>query len=97
MFYATARHGAANVVRLHEPEEILSHINEKPGAFLLVDTRFADRVLDHLPSTHTVLETTAGMPGGKSLVLIGPARQLANDHQPYHQATAHRGPPIRPL
>ena len=97
VFYATARHGAANVVRLDEPEEILSHINEKPGAFLLVDPRFADRVLDHLPSTHAVLETTAGMPGGKSLVLIGPASQLANDHQPDHQATAHRGPPIRPL
>jgi 4-amino-4-deoxy-L-arabinose transferase-like glycosyltransferase len=93
VFYATARHGADRVVRLEEPEDILSHLEAKPEAFLLVDPRFADRVLAQLPRSHRVLGTTASVPGGKQLMLIGPhhdARQTIDRlSSRTHAAPAH--------
>jgi len=97
VFYTTARSGAANVQRLDEPEQMLSHLDEKPEAYLLVDPRFAERVLEQLPATHAVLGTTSSLPGGKRLMLIGPHAQLADDRQPPHQTTAQIGRPTRPL
>lgn len=97
VFYATARHGAANVARLDEPEQILGHLAENPKAFLLVDPRFVDRVLDQLPQSHGVLETTACLPGGKSLMLIGPRYQLVTRSRPSHQSTAQHRQTPRPL
>jgi len=97
VFYATARQGADRVVSLSEPEEILSYLAEKPRAFLLVDPRFAERVLDQLPSNHAVLGSTASMPGAKQLMLIGPTARLAADREPDHVTTAHHAPPVRPL
>ena len=92
VFYATARHGADRVMRLEEPEDILTHLNAKPASFLLVDPRFADRVLAQLPPSHRVLGTTASMPGGKQLMLIGPHHDTL---QPFDRlsTTAHALPP----
>jgi len=95
VFYATASQGAERVVSLDEPEEILGHLRGKPKAFLLVDPRFADRVLDQLPATHAILGTTASMPGGKRLMLIGPQHPLAGP-PPTHRLTASNSRPVRP-
>jgi 4-amino-4-deoxy-L-arabinose transferase-like glycosyltransferase len=97
VFYATARHGASNVARLDEPEQILSHIATHPEAYLLVDPRFADPMLDQLPHSHRVLETTASMPGGKSLMLIGPSLPMPQGPRPNQEATAQNGLSIEQL
>lgn len=96
VFYATARQGADRVVSLDEPEEILGHLRAKPTAFLLVDPRFADRVLHRIPATHAILGTTASMPGGKRLMLIGPQHPLVGSPAPT-RLTASNSRPVRPL
>jgi 4-amino-4-deoxy-L-arabinose transferase-like glycosyltransferase len=73
VFYATARGNALHVPRLEEPEDMLSHVARHPRAFMLVDPRFAERVLDRLPETHHILAAAKTLPGGQQLILIGPA------------------------
>lgn len=97
VFYATARHGAHRVVRLDEPEDILTHLEAKPRAFLLVDPRFADRVLDQLPQSHSVLGTTASMPGSKQLMLIGPDHTTTTAPAADRLTTTTHVSPARPL
>lgn len=97
VFYAIARHGARRVARLDEPEDILTHLEAKPQAFLLVDPRFAARVLDQLPPSHSVLGTTASMPGSKHLMLIGPDPASATAPAVDRLTTTNHVPPARPL
>lgn len=73
VFYATARDHARNVHRLEQPEDMLTHVADCPQSFLLVDPRFAARVLDRLPATHEILVEAETLPGGQPLILIGPA------------------------
>jgi 4-amino-4-deoxy-L-arabinose transferase-like glycosyltransferase len=91
VFYAGRIAPAGHVPGLDTPADAAAFVATHPGAHLVIDARFEDRVTDDLPAGYGVLRSATSFPTLRQVLLIGPrpatpadARVAITDPDPVH-------------